>query len=944
MGRTDIACHVTVKVLYTFDDQNKTNCLARWPNVLQIQTVTMEEGAIIGVIELKTCIQAIVQCSPELVARMGQDYTVYAYDYSEYDNPLVGQGMLSRVLHAASPAPEAPAQQSRQLITGRVCKNILGLFSNGVKETLEVKLRLVPVPTAVQNEYQSTMEKFRETSRNVPPPGYDMNEWNALVQSAPNFGRVSVSSVQGPSRPGPGLNQRDGVSMEVVNQLLSPSVHESQAVDMFDGQPMDSFTSHADQSFNAPTPPPIAPPPVSTAPKTATSRPNSRNTTKRPRKARNTPAAGGNTSGYEEGTEGEETQPARKKRAKITKANEWNAKSSFGTGADLRMAASTAGSLRLFRPIAMSPVVPGSHLQEVPRAPTPIPKTRLQEQKHARSKSALRGDSFTREPSLPSSPYVPPMQIEDDLRSTIESAGPSPERQDTPAETPPEVFGSSPPVMRTRPPTPNTMRSSPPCPTSPCLPQMPRLDSGFMSGTIEELFGDDDNGEQEEVEAKPQKRGRGRGNKASKPAKAPPRIATPTPFDNTPVDLPQKSKNVKPGTSVFSINPTASRSGSVVSEDGSQTLPVLKPSRTSKAKSHLSVSVEQAQILPKPSPQLIAPYHPPMPEPQRQIAPMMPVAPMTAQNPNMEMDTPQIPFSQILPPPVSVMSRPEDQAPLPPPPPPPPPVEVQQPIESVTINEKVAEPSPLPEPAPVEQPVLSPTPMSLVEPSSVTDSTPSDLQTQRRPSMPAPTLLPQPSRRMFGRTASAGALSLPQIPASDPVLPPSQLRRAETWSEVPHPVSEAHYPSVDAPSGPFTNAGNARSSQEPSKPSTENEIPYSRTANAKKAAIKQKLEAAIANGEMPPYCRNCGAIETPAWRKAWAQECQGAPAYYEYSDEPGRVTAIMVLTRDEYGNPTSYLLIKKSLKTTENMSLFQEFVLCNRKYSKGERSIVLSNC
>src|ERR1700685_1066726 len=113
----------------------------------------MDESTSIGVIELKTCIQAIVQCSPELLPRLGQDYTVYAYDYSEYDNPLVGQGMLSKAFAAASPTPDAPAHQSRQLITGRVCKNILGLFTNGVKETLEVKLRLVPVPTALQNEY-----------------------------------------------------------------------------------------------------------------------------------------------------------------------------------------------------------------------------------------------------------------------------------------------------------------------------------------------------------------------------------------------------------------------------------------------------------------------------------------------------------------------------------------------------------------------------------------------------------------------------------------------------------------------------------------------------------------------------------------------------------------------------------------------------------------------
>ena len=47
-------------MLYTFDDENKTNCLARWPHLLDIQTAYLDEQTQIGVIELKTCIQAIV--------------------------------------------------------------------------------------------------------------------------------------------------------------------------------------------------------------------------------------------------------------------------------------------------------------------------------------------------------------------------------------------------------------------------------------------------------------------------------------------------------------------------------------------------------------------------------------------------------------------------------------------------------------------------------------------------------------------------------------------------------------------------------------------------------------------------------------------------------------------------------------------------------------------
>ena len=51
---------IAVKILYTFDDQNKSNCLARLPTALNIPTVSLDETMQVGVIELKTCIQAIV--------------------------------------------------------------------------------------------------------------------------------------------------------------------------------------------------------------------------------------------------------------------------------------------------------------------------------------------------------------------------------------------------------------------------------------------------------------------------------------------------------------------------------------------------------------------------------------------------------------------------------------------------------------------------------------------------------------------------------------------------------------------------------------------------------------------------------------------------------------------------------------------------------------------
>ncbi|KUJ22010.1 uncharacterized protein LY89DRAFT_391107 [Mollisia scopiformis] len=798
-----------LKVLYTFDDQNKTNCLARWPHVLQIQTVAMDETTTIGVIELKTCINAIVQCSPELVARLSPDYTVYAYDYSEYDNPLVGQGMLSWALATASPTPDAPAHQSRQLITGRVCKNIMGLFTNGVKETLEVKLRLVPVPTVLQSEYLSTMEKYRELSK-VLPPGFDPNEWTSFLQSNPGIGQMTNKPSPVP-QPLPNNNQRDGVSMEVMNQLLSPSMQQQTAMDPFNPTKVPENPG-SDVPCNTTT---------ATGKNKANSRPNSRASVKRPRAPRKPKVAqnaGGNTSGYEEGTDGDEG-PAPKKRAKVTKAD-WNSNTSLGAGSDsLRVAASTSGSLRLFRPIAMNPnqTVGPNHLQELPRAPTPVPR-KPSIKTTAPADSSVRRDSFNQmlgngRPHI--SPYPTLPRPEDQIMFSIESAQPSPERNMSPAPTPPEI-GSSPPLMRTRPGTP--MRSSPPVLSSPVLPQMPRTDSGFMSGSLEDLFGDDDNllcgGIEDEVDM----------------------IPTQPPQDQrSPIEQPYIEFNIQevmPGpvellpTRMPIIDPprqaesrakskaATSRAGSVMSEDGQVLPPLKKTNRTASRTNSMSY------------PGIVAPV-------QQQA-------------------TPEVPGNVA-----RRSSEPQQSTSQPP--------EMQQPT------------------------------VSTVAPNS------------------------RPGSRMMARTASLGSLTFPQIPASDPALPPSSLQRSQTWSEAPHPATEAPIPPAEM------------SYQPPQQDlqSTRPGVPFSRTMQAKRDSIKNKLENAVANGEMPPYCSNCGAIDTPTWRKAWSKHMLGRPGYYEYSDDPGRVTAINILTRDDNGEPTSYQLIKKFLAEGENMAEFTEFLLCN---------------
>jgi hypothetical protein len=142
---------------------------------------------------------------------------------------------------------------------------------------------------------------------------------------------------------------------------------------------------------------------------------------------------------------------------------------------------------------------------------------------------------------------------------------------------------------------------------------------------------------------------------------------------------------------------------------------------------------------------------------------------------------------------------------------------------------------------------------------------------------------------------------LPAVPASDPVL--SRSTQSNSMSGGPHPQTDA----VDSMESRMN----------------KNYV--------KRQAIKQKLEEAVALGQMPSFCSNCGALQTPTWRKIWKQERRGVPEYHEYSEKPGHVTAINVLERDDNGTPTSYEIIKKSLGPTDDKSTWAETILCNRK-------------
>lgn len=61
----------------------------------------------------------------------------------------------------------------------------------------------------------------------------------------------------------------------------------------------------------------------------------------------------------------------------------------------------------------------------------------------------------------------------------------------------------------------------------------------------------------------------------------------------------------------------------------------------------------------------------------------------------------------------------------------------------------------------------------------------------------------------------------------------------------------------------------------------------------------------------------------------WTQEHEGTPGFFEFSVEPGSVTAVDVMARDDDGNPIKYRLVKKALGPLEDKREWHEMLLCN---------------
>lgn len=347
-------------------------------------------------------------------------------------------------------------------------------------------MRLVPVPTALQSEYLDSMKKYRELS-NVIPHEFDAQAWTDFLRHNPDvMTPTSQSGVQASS-------PVDHSGIEKFHQILSAGSTPRETMSMPANPPYrpaspaqsalstasraqtpgDRFqTQQREQPVSRPSHPERSQSDVIRPSSSASMRDADVNASAKFNDRRDSIQ-----SGYGSGEDSFEQQP--RKRAKLYRA-EAPGKSDLNIEkqpSSLRVAASTAASVRIHRPTPFNPLLSAAQgsTEEPVRPPTPISNLNMPPRR-ARPASSLLRESSTQ--SVPQ--YTSPYPASDDHPDPA-TTSPQESRYQGLFE-PSFTMPSSPPVLDTGFPT----RSSPVLP-----PMAIDQDSGFMSGGIDDLLDDE---------------------------------------------------------------------------------------------------------------------------------------------------------------------------------------------------------------------------------------------------------------------------------------------------------------------------------------------------------------------------------------------------------------------------------------------------------------------
>lgn len=194
------------------------------------------------------------------------------------------------------------------------------------------------------------------------------------------------------------------------------------------------------------------------------------------------------------------------------------------------------------------------------------------------------------------------------------------------------------------------------------------------------------------------------------------------------------------------------------------------------------------------------------------------------------------------------------------------------------------------------QPQLQPAPTQIIQqyplpaPSQQGDgSRPSSRASYRhRPIAPAPPLGSQP----------------PSCPTTDPVASPTTFH-----VRTPLTASQKYDFPVQVPATSLAEASRIKSGAKRTK------------------QVKNRLNQCIKEGSMPPYCQNCGAIETPTWRRAWYKVIEGNEDTAKQIQNDAGALFWEPVDKDDDGQMTSFKQFKKSLAPKDTK--FTQLCLCN---------------
>ncbi|KAI5287612.1 hypothetical protein KEM54_005869 [Ascosphaera aggregata] len=91
--------------------------------------------------------------------------------------------------------------------------------------------------------------------------------------------------------------------------------------------------------------------------------------------------------------------------------------------------------------------------------------------------------------------------------------------------------------------------------------------------------------------------------------------------------------------------------------------------------------------------------------------------------------------------------------------------------------------------------------------------------------------------------------------------------------------------------------------------------------------VKNRLNQCIKEGSVPPYCQNCGAIETPTWRRAWYKVIEGNEETAKGVQNDVGALFWEPFDKDDDGTMTSFKQFKKTLAPQDTK--FTQLCLCN---------------